>query len=960
MTKPILCGLAVMVLILWNVDTLTAGNAMSPTKPMACTNTVSTFPYLESFEVNLGLWENTNSVSNDWTRETGPTDSGGTGPSGAADGNYYIYTEATGHFSTTAILESPCFDLTGENEAYFEFKYNMNGPHMGTLKLELSTNSGSTWPTELWSLSGNQEDYWNTVIIDLSSYTGQTIKLRFYGAVGSNWQSDMAVDDIILSNQSLQDSLSCDSTITSFPYQESFESGLGEWKNVMYDDTSWTIDASGTPSSNTGPSSAADGTYYLYVESSWPNYPAKEVIIESPCFDLTNASEAQFDFKYHMYGAAMGTLKLDVFSEPENAWTTLWSKTGDQGNQWYQAQVDLTGYAGKVIKLRFFGITGTLYTSDMAIDDVELSLTAVSSSPACATTVQTFPYEQSFENSWAGWTESHSNDIWRRNSGTTTSGGTGPDAAIDGDYYMYAEGTFNMGDTAYLNSPCFDLTLHNSAAFRFFYNMHDASGMEMGNLNLQISTNNGSSWTNLWTKSGDQGDEWHWASVDLGNYLGQVIQLRFYAKLGTAYRSDMAVDGFYLDTDLSQSSGTLFGGAYFPSSSTCEEDDLSGTAVENIYVMLENHGDGSLDTFDTDINGDYSGFVEAGDISLTANAYSTNWTNGVSTFDLIKYTQHIDDINHISCPLFRLAADVNSDGEIDTLDKNLVNSLILSTISSFPDAPNWRLIPMAYMRGTNDSPDPSHAADFWNNAKEDLDGNDYPFKAQLDFNQKSYTYDGSESWLQELDHWTYDSLVSCQQGTFDFYLVKSGDISGNASTSSFTAPPSPLRQAARGKDRIANQNYTVLYPKPAGQAAGPSEKAGNKKYEIKIIASTPSRIDGYQLGIQFDDEVLELGKIKPNREDLKQSEAKNFGQARKTFRGGTMKTLWVNDFKTDRRGKEFGQNLELFSFEFKSKASLTQVRSAFRLDNGVWETAFFGRDGKVNDVDVQIVVEEIK
>ncbi len=680
---------------------------------------------------------------------------------------------------------------------------------------------------------------------------------------------------------------------------------------------------------------------------------------ESPCFDLTTENEAYLQFKYNMNGVHMGTLKLDLFAEPTNTWTTVWAKTGDQGLGWYQANIDLSAYAGKIIKLRFYGITGSNYTTDFCIDDVELTLTSVPSLLNCATLIQAFPYEESFENSWGGWTESHSSNIWQRNSGGTPSWYTGPSSALDGNNYLFTEASDNSHDTAYLNSPCFDLSLHSSAAFRFFYHMYADEEADMGTLKLQISINNGGSWTTLWTKSGEQGDQWHWTSIDLGNYIGQSIQLRFFAQIGPGYQSDMAIDGLYLDTDLSQSSGTLFGGVYFPSYSTCSADYLSGQAVENIYISIENHDDGSFGVYSTDINGDYSGYVNGGEISLTANAYSTNWKNGVSTIDLIRYTRHIDDIEYISCPLFRLAADVNSDGEIDNDDKTLVNNLILSTISSFPDAPNWRLIPRSYMNGVKNSPDPAHAGDFWNLSKEDLDGNDYPFKAKLDFNQKSYTYDGSESWLQELDHWTYDSLVACQQGTFDFFIIKMVDLNGNASTSGFTSPPPPLREVSGDRDEIADQAFTILYPNREEESR-PQEKKGNKTYEIKIVASSDTRIEGYQLGVQFDDEVLELGKIKPNNRDLKLTEAKNFGQARKTFRGGTLKTLWVNDFKTESRGMVFGQNLELFSFEFKSKASLGQVRSAIQLDSGVWETAFYGKDGSLKEVDIQIFVEEVK
>ncbi|MEL7121769.1 MAG: hypothetical protein AAFO07_20135, partial [Bacteroidota bacterium] len=139
-----------------------------------------------------------------------------------------------------------------------------------------------------------------------------------------------------------------------------------------------------------------------------------------------------------------------------------------------------------------------------------------------------------------------------------------------------------------------------------------------------------------------------------------------------------------------------------------------------------------------------------------------------------------------------------------------------------------------------------------------------------------------------------------------------------------------------------------------------SEEKGNRKYIIKFVADTRETIEGYQLGIQFDDELLELGKIKPNKEDLDQLESKNFGRALKTARGGTMKTIWVNDFKKDPSGKSFRQNQELFSFEFKTKADIGAVRSAIRIDNGTMVSEFYGRNGPLKEVDLQIIVEETK
>ncbi|WP_083476273.1 GEVED domain-containing protein [Lacinutrix mariniflava] len=171
----------------------------------------------------------------------------------------------------------------------------------------------------------------------------------------------------------------CSGSISSFPYSESFENTLGAWTQGTGDDFNWTVDASGTPSSNTGPSSASSGSYYVYMESSAPNNATKRAILESPCFDLSGVSQASFSFKYHMYGAAaMGSLNVAISTNNGSSWSTLWTRSGNQGNSWEDASIDLSSYSG-TIKLRFDGTTGTTWQGDMAVDAIVISAGSASS-----------------------------------------------------------------------------------------------------------------------------------------------------------------------------------------------------------------------------------------------------------------------------------------------------------------------------------------------------------------------------------------------------------------------------------------------------------------------------------------------------------------------------------------------------------------------------------------------------
>ena len=71
-------------------------------------------------------------------------------------------------------------------------------------------------------------------------------------------------------------------------------------------------------------------------------------------------------FWYHMYGSGMGTLNIVIpWSDGDEQ---LWSRSGDQGDQWIQSLVDIT--ISENYTIVFEGIRGTSYRSDIALDDI--------------------------------------------------------------------------------------------------------------------------------------------------------------------------------------------------------------------------------------------------------------------------------------------------------------------------------------------------------------------------------------------------------------------------------------------------------------------------------------------------------------------------------------------------------------------------------------------------------------
>ena len=148
------------------------------------------------------------------------------------------------------------------------------------------------------------------------------------------------------------------------------------WQNLtngVQDDIDWRVDANGTTSTGTGP--AADHTSgtgnYIYLEAS-NGCDFQEAVLMSPCIDLTNAVTPQLSFWYHMNGTNVGELYVDIYDGSQ--WINeVIALSGAQGNSWNQGFVNLQPYAGNIVNARFRGITGGGWSSDIALDDIQIA-----------------------------------------------------------------------------------------------------------------------------------------------------------------------------------------------------------------------------------------------------------------------------------------------------------------------------------------------------------------------------------------------------------------------------------------------------------------------------------------------------------------------------------------------------------------------------------------------------------
>ena len=150
--------------------------------------------------------------------------------------------------------------------------------------------------------------------------------------------------------------------------------GLTNSPHPEMDDIDWRVGKGETPSPNTGPSQDAEpGTAqgnYLYVEASYGCEEQKASLL-TPCIDISNGG-ARLAYSYHMYGSEMGTLHVDVLVDGEWHKNVVSPVSGGQGNAWIRDSVDLTGFQGERLTVRFRGITGDGFHSDLSLDNIRL------------------------------------------------------------------------------------------------------------------------------------------------------------------------------------------------------------------------------------------------------------------------------------------------------------------------------------------------------------------------------------------------------------------------------------------------------------------------------------------------------------------------------------------------------------------------------------------------------------
>ncbi len=163
-------------------------------------------------------------------------------------------------------------------------------------------------------------------------------------------------------------------------------------------------------------------------------------------------------------------------------------------------------------------------------------------------------YNASFEKDWNNWKQvDYDDQNWQRHKGPTPTELTGPDAAQDGDYYIYTEsscpGCYPHKQYT-IESPPINLSSFCESQIEFYFHQYTYlwGNPDHTVLRFDISYDGGNSWqNNVWSIEGNQGNVWHKQIIRFANTVNKV---RFTVITGDEAYSDVALDNITIGPGL--------------------------------------------------------------------------------------------------------------------------------------------------------------------------------------------------------------------------------------------------------------------------------------------------------------------------------------------------------------------------------------------------------------------------
>ncbi len=164
---------------------------------------------------------------------------------------------------------------------------------------------------------------WESITDDISTYVsaGSNVRIAFQYKSGASYTGDVQIDSVQIPNDfihnfdgSAESYEVATATSSDVPYDS-----VAAWSPIATSGSTTGIfnrDSGGTPSGNTGLTTASSGSWYIYAETSATGigYPNMYFWVRTPAITLsTNATSLVYAVA--RYGATIGTLKTYLIVE---------------------------------------------------------------------------------------------------------------------------------------------------------------------------------------------------------------------------------------------------------------------------------------------------------------------------------------------------------------------------------------------------------------------------------------------------------------------------------------------------------------------------------------------------------------------------------------------------------------------------------------------------------------------
>jgi outer membrane biosynthesis protein TonB len=438
--------------------------------------TAFSLPFSDGMEAGAGNWV----AEGNWGIVAAPVHSGSGAFTDSPGGNYR-------HGSDTSLLLDGLLDLSGATapELTWWDTYALAAYDHGYV--EVSTDGGATW-TSVFDHYYATNTGWTKHTVDLSAYTGQQVGLRFrldarnHTYVADGW----TLDEVSIAERSV--------TTFSLPFSDGMESGVN-W--VAEGD--WGIVAAPVHSGSGAFTDSPGGNYLHGSDTS---------LLLDGLLDLSGATTPELTWWDTYALAAYDHGYVEISTHGGTTWTSVFDHFYATNTGWTKHTVDLSAYAGQQVGLRFrLDARNHTYTADgWVIDDVAVEEAAIE--------IISLPFSDGFEDGDANW---EMEGDWGIVTDTVHSGTSAITDSPNGNYLHGSNSALILTKQVDLGSAT-----HPRLAFwdRYALAAYDRAYVD-------ISTDNGQTWTSHEIHYYASNTGWTKHGVDLSAYAGQQIGLRF-------------------------------------------------------------------------------------------------------------------------------------------------------------------------------------------------------------------------------------------------------------------------------------------------------------------------------------------------------------------------------------------------------------------------------------------------